>query len=110
MAAGAGRGGKEGRMPRLSRKWRILVVRSNISRPSGIRSDQWELRWFRILCLFGTFGVVCRFGARRRVAGGGRNGRDAAKIKPEMADRSRKKKYLPIRWDPRRSVGDAVAP
>ena len=39
----------EGRMERLTRKWRILVVKSKIYSSSGIRSDPVALRWFRII-------------------------------------------------------------
>ena len=54
---------------------------------------------------FGTFGVLCRFGTRRRAVGGSRKRRMAAKIKPEMADSSRKKQYIPTRWSPQRPAG-----
>ena len=53
----------EGRRPRLSRKWRILLARGNIYRPAGIRIDPGTLWWFRILFLFCTLGVACRLGS-----------------------------------------------
>ena len=46
----------EGRMAILARKWWILVVKSEIYRPLGVRIDPVASRRFRILCLFGTFG------------------------------------------------------
>ena len=51
---------KEGWRPRLSQNWRILVIKSNIYRPDGVRSAPRACRRFRILCLFGTCGVLWR--------------------------------------------------
>ena len=61
----------EGRRQILSRKRPILFVKSHIYRPSGIRSDPWAFLRSRILCLFGKFGVLCRFVTWRRAVGGG---------------------------------------
>ena len=73
VAAGGGRGAtKERRRPRLTRQWRILRLKRNIYLSAGIRSDPWAYRRFRTLCLFGTYGDVCRFGTWRRAAGWGK--------------------------------------
>ena len=65
-----GGGQKRRRRSIISQKWRILVVNNNIYRPVGMRSDPWASRRFRILCLFGAMGLVCRFGTWRLSAGG----------------------------------------
>ena len=80
-----------------SKKWMILSVERNKYPPpsSGVRSDPMELRRFRILCLFGAFGVVCRFGTGRQDAGRGHKRRTASEINPTMADSSRREKYPP---------------
>ena len=59
----------EGRMGRITRKWRMLVVKGEIYRPAGIRSDPVASRRFRIFFLFVVFGVACQFGSWRRVVG-----------------------------------------
>ena len=66
----------EGRRERLTREWRILVVKSEILRSVGIRSDPLASRRFRILCLFGKFGRFASIGVIE--AGGG--------LGPQMKD------------------------
>ena len=68
MEAGGGSGAKnEGRLAGLTQKWRISVVKSEIYRSAGVRSDPVASRRFRIFCLFGVFGVACQVGSWRRV-------------------------------------------
>ena len=90
----------EGRVRRLSRKWRILVVKSEIYRSLGPLSDPVASRWFRIFFLFVVFVVSCQFGSWVRVVGGRQKWRTGGEINAKMADCARKSRNVQIRGDP----------
>lgn len=64
----------DGWRPRISQQWRILLVRINIYRPAGVRSDPRKSRRLRVLR---------RCGSRARVADGGEKEGHRPRITPK---------------------------